>query len=83
MNNGRLQKIFAGIVLSSTLVISNFSYADTLQNETDIKKLQNEIKSLQQTHSQLELQLNKLNQSKPLPSYDVAIAKKIGHRGRR
>ena len=83
MNNDRIKRVLAGIIFISTLVVSNFSYADSLKNEADIIKLQNEIKSLQQTQGQLELELNKLNQSKSLPGYDVAIAKKIGHRGRR
>ena len=85
MNSDRIKRFTVGIIFISILVVSNFSYADadSLKLEADIKKLQNEIKSLQQTQSQLELELNKLHQAKSSTAYNVATAKKVGHRGRR
>ena len=85
MKSDRIKKFTVGIIFISTLVISSFSYADAdpLKLESDIKKLQNDIKNLQQTQSQLEFELNKLHQAKSSTAYNVATAKKIGHRGRR
>ncbi|WP_221901158.1 hypothetical protein [Bathymodiolus platifrons methanotrophic gill symbiont] len=85
MINYRIKRVLSGIVFISTLAASSFSYADadSLKLESDIKKLQNEIKSIQQTQIKLELELDKLNQNKLSPEYTVATAKKIGHRGRR
>lgn len=48
MINDRIKRVLSGIVFISTLAASSFSYADadSLKLESDIKKLQNEIKSI-------------------------------------
>ena len=86
MNNDYIKRVIAGIVFISTLALSNIAYADSdsLKLELDIKKLQSEIKSLQQTQVQMKLELDKLNQDKLPPEYlNVATAKKPGSRGQR
>lgn len=86
MNKNRVKKSVMGIILITIFGVSNFSYAETDSDniESEIKKIQYEIKLLQETQTKMAKKLSELNQDQLLlaDNYDVNV-KRVGSRGRR
>ena len=86
MNKNRVKKSVMGIILITIFGVSNFSYAeaDSDNIESEIKKIQYEIKMLQDTQTKMAKKLSKLDQDQLLlaDNYDVNV-KRHGSRGRR
>lgn len=86
MHTDTKNTLVAGIIFISTFAISNIAYADSYKNESDIKKLQDEIKTLQQTQTKMAKELNILNQTKISIAYNDDIdasTRRVGSRGSR
>jgi len=61
MQNRKLKTVFVGMLLITSIGISNCVYAEV---KTDIKKMQKDIDSLQKTQKKMALTLDKLQQEK-------------------